>query len=137
MLQSKVIEGRAFPRGKYPHVKVVGPFIYVSGTSSRRSDNTIAGVNIDENGIKTLDIKTQTREVIENIDSILKSVGASITDIIDITSFLIDMKDFNGYNEVYGEYFNYDGPTRTTVAVKELPHPDLNIEIKAVAYKPS
>ncbi|MEL6803021.1 MAG: RidA family protein, partial [Bacteroidota bacterium] len=53
-----------------------------------------------------------------------------------MTTFLVDMKDFKGYNRVYGEFFDHSGPTRTTVAVKELPHPNLLIEIKAIAYKP-
>jgi 2-aminomuconate deaminase len=53
-----------------------------------------------------------------------------------VTSYLVDMADFAAYNEVYAEFFNEDGPTRTTVAVRELPHPDLLIEIQAVAYKP-
>jgi 2-aminomuconate deaminase len=136
-MHSKLVEGSAFPRGRYPHVKIVGSFIFVSGTSSRRVDNTIAGVSFDENGFKSLDIKIQTREVIHNIDKILQSVGSSIRDVIDITSYLVDMKDFDGYNEVYAEFFDYNGPTRTTIAVKELPHPDLNIEIKAVAYNPN
>ncbi|MBS0405788.1 MAG: RidA family protein, partial [Proteobacteria bacterium] len=48
----------------------------------------------------------------------------------------VNMNDFGGYNEVWGEFFDYDGPTRTTVAVHQLPHPHLLIEIKAVAYKP-
>ena len=46
------------------------------------------------------------------------------------------MNDFGGYNDVYGEFFGQDGPARTTVAVHQLPHPHLRIEIKAVAYKP-
>jgi len=45
------------------------------------------------------------------------------------------MKDFPAYNDVYNSYFTAEGPTRTTVAVKELPRPDLRIEIKAIAYK--
>jgi 2-aminomuconate deaminase len=133
---SKVIEGKATPRGRYPHVKVVGDFIYVSGTSSRRPDNTIAGVMVDDHGVKSLDIRTQTRAVIENIQSILQHVGADLHHIVDVSSYLIDMADFDGYNEVYAEFFDFDGPTRTTVAVRELPHPDLNIEIKAIAYLP-
>jgi 2-aminomuconate deaminase len=48
----------------------------------------------------------------------------------------VNMNDFAGYNEVYGEYFDHDGPARTTVAVHQLPHPYLLIEIRAVAYKP-
>lgn len=133
---SKVIEGKAKPRGKYPHYKRVGDFIYVSGTSSRRADNTLAGVTVDEMGTTDLNIREQTAAVLDNIDSILKEAGASIADVVDVTSFLVNMNDFGGYNEIYAQYFDYDGPTRTTVAVHQLPHPHLLIEIKAVAYKP-
>lgn len=136
MDNSKVIEGKAKPRGRYPHYKRVGDFIYVSGTSSRRSDNTFAGVAVDEMGTTNLDIRAQTAAVLDNIDSILQEAGASIKDVVDVTSFLVNMNDFGGYNEVYGQYFDYSGPTRTTVAVHQLPHPHLLIEIKAIAYKP-
>jgi 2-aminomuconate deaminase len=46
------------------------------------------------------------------------------------------MNDFEGYNEVYNEFFSFEGPTRTTVAVHQLPHPYIAIEMNAVAYKP-
>jgi 2-aminomuconate deaminase len=82
------------------------------------------------------DIAEQTRAVIENIRGILHAAGADLKDIIDITTFLVDMDDFAGYNAIYGEYFDYHGPTRTTVAVHELPHPHLLIEMKAIAYLP-
>jgi len=134
--ESNVIQGKAKPRGKYPHYKRVGDFIYVSGASSRRSDNTFAGVNVDEMGTTDLNIREQTAAVLDNIDDILKEAGASIADVVDVTTFLVNMNDFGGYNETYGKYFDYDGPTRTTVAVHQLPHPHLLIEIKAVAYKP-
>ena len=133
-IKSQVIEGKAKPRGKYPHIKKVGDFLYVSGTSSRRSDNTFAGVEVDDMGTTNLDIKEQTKAVLENIDSILKTEGSSLADVIDVTSFLVNMNDFGGYNEVYGSFFDYDGPTRTTVAVHQLPHPHLLVEIKALAY---
>lgn len=136
-IQSKVIEGKAKPLGNYPHVKRVGDFIYVSGTSSRRSDNTHIGATKDENGIWQLDIEKQTKAVIENIGELLKSVGADLSNVIDMGTFLVDMKDFKGYNKVYGTFFDHaTGPTRTTVAVHQLPHPNLLIEIKAIAYKP-
>ena len=136
-MESKVIKDKATPRGKFPHVKQVGDFIYISGTSSRRPDNSFEGVEVDLFGTTNLDIRKQTRAVIENIRDILNEVGADLKDIIDITSFLVNMNDFGGYNEVYAEYFDYEGPTRTTVAVHQLPHPHLLIEIKAVAYKKS
>lgn len=54
--------------------------------------------------------------------------------IVDCSVFLTDMSNFSGYNSVYNAYFDAEnGPTRTTVAVKQLPHPNLLIEIKAVA----
>lgn len=135
-MKGKVVEGKAKPRGKFPHVKRVGDFIYVSGTSSRRPDNTFEGVEVDEMGTTNLDIKKQTAAVLENINDVLKTEGASLADVVDITSFLVNMNDFKGYNETYAEYFDYEtGPTRTTVAVHQLPHPHLLIEIKAIAYK--
>ncbi|WP_053971440.1 RidA family protein [Mangrovimonas sp. ST2L15] len=130
-------EKKVTPRGAYPHVKVVGDFIFVSGTSSRKPDNTIAGVElIDEMNTKKLDIEVQTREVLKNIDRNLQTVGASIKDVVDVTTFLVNMNDFAGYNKAYGEFFEKEtGPTRTTVAVHQLPHPDLVVEIKVTAYK--
>ena len=126
-MDAKVVAGKAQPLGKYPHVKRAGDFLFVSGTSSRRADNTIAGVD---------DIRVQTRAVIENIRDILKSAHASLEDVVEVTTFLVNMKDFAGYNEVYGEFFEQHGPARTTVAVRELPHPQLLIEMRAVAYRP-
>ncbi len=133
---SKVIEGKATPRGRYPHYRRAGDFIYVSGISSRRADNSIAGAEQDAMGTMRLDIKVQTRTVIENIRDILQSAGADLSDCVELCSYLVNMNDFGGYNEVYGEFFGYDGPARTTVAVHQLPNPLLLIEIKAVAYKP-
>ena len=125
--EAKVVQGKATPRGAFPHLKVVDNWIYISGTSSRRSDNTIEGE----------DIATQTRAVINNIRDILASVNAELSDLVQITSYLVDMRDFDAYNSTYAEFFNYEGPTRTTIAVKELPHPQLLIEIQAVARRSS
>ena len=130
-----LLKDKAKPRGKFPHIKEVGDFVFVSGTSSRRPDNSFEGVEVDEMGTTNLDIRKQTRAVIENLRDILRSVGCDLSDIVDVTSFLVNMNDFGGYNEVYAEYFDYSGPTRTTVAVHQLPHPHLLIEIKVTAYK--
>jgi 2-aminomuconate deaminase len=62
-------------------------------------------------------------------------VDCDLDDLVQVTSYLVDMGDFPGYNEVYAEFFDYTGPTRTTVAVRELPHPHLLIEIQAVAHR--
>ncbi len=134
--ESRVVEGKAGPLGKYPHVKRAGDFLFVSGTSARRADNTIAGAEVDSLGTIQLDIRAQTRAVIENIRDILQTAGAQLKDVVEITTYLVNMNDFGGYNEVYGEFFGYDGPARTTVAVHQLPHPHLLVEITASAYKP-
>lgn len=135
-MKAIVVEGKAKPRGRYPHIKRAGDFLFISGTSARRPDNSIAGAEVDESGTTRLDIRAQTRAVIENIRDILANAGAALGDIAEMSVFLVNMNDFAGYNEVYGEYFDYDGPARTTVAVHQLPHPHLLIEMKAIAYKP-
>ncbi|MEM1216112.1 MAG: RidA family protein [Bacteroidota bacterium] len=136
-MANKIVENKARPLGNYPHVKRVGDFIYVSGTSSRRPDNTHVGAVQAADGSWQLDIAAQTKAVLENIGELLQSVGADLAHVIDVTTFLVDMQDFKEYNTVYGTFFNHEtGPTRTTVAVHQLPHPNLLIEIKAVAYLP-
>jgi len=135
-MTSRVVAGKATPRGRFPHVKVAGGFVFVSGTSSRRPDNTITGASVDEMGTTTLDIAEQTRAVIENIGDILRDAGAGLSDLVQITTYLVTMNDFGGYNAVYASYFDETGPTRTTVAVHQLPHPHLLIEMQAVALLP-
>jgi 2-aminomuconate deaminase len=133
---SAVVAGKAQPRGTFPHFRRAGDFIFVSGTSARRADNSIAGAERDAAGNWQLDIRTQTRAVMENIRDILHCAGAVLGDVVEISTYLVAMRDFAAYNEVYSEFFGYDGPARTTVAVAELPNPHLLIEIKAVAYHP-
>ena len=126
------------PRGAYPAVRRAGDFLFVSGTSSRRPDNTIAGATQkDAMGTTVLDVAEQTRAVLQNIDRILAGAGAGLKDVVELTTYLVDMNDFAGYNAVYAEFFDAaTGPARTTVAVHQLPHPQLRIEIKVVAHKP-
>ena len=136
-VQSAVLAGFAAPRGTFPHFRRAGDFIFVSGTSARRADDSIAGATPDGNARPLLDIRTQTRAVLENIRDILAAAGAALADVVEVSTFLTDMSDFAAYNSVYSEFFGYEGPARTTVAVAALPHPHLLIEIKAVAYCPT
>jgi 2-aminomuconate deaminase len=129
-----VVPGKATPRGAFPHLKVAGDLVFVSGTSARRGDDTIAGAEIDPAGTVTLDIRAQTAAVIDNIADLLGAVGTGLADLVQITTFLVSMDDFDGYNEVYAKYFDETGPARTTVAVHQLPHPHLLIEIQAIAH---
>ncbi|HEY1875115.1 MAG TPA: RidA family protein [Steroidobacteraceae bacterium] len=128
---------KARPRGTFPHFRRAGDFIFVSGSSARRADDSIAGATLDASGRTLLDVSAQTRAVLENIRDILAGAGAALADVVEVSAFLIDMADFAAYNSVYSEFFGYEGPARTTVAVAALPHPHLLIEIKAVAYCPT
>ena len=134
--QSQLVPGKATPRGRFPHVVRAGDFLFVSGTSSRRPDNSFVGASADGFGTASVDIRAQTRAVIENIRDVLRAEGADLSNLVEVTTFLVNMNDFGGYNEVYGEFFDETGPARTTVAVHQLPHPLLTIEIKAIAWAP-
>ena len=70
------------------------------------------------------------------ITRILEEAGGSIDDVLDVTSFLVDMdRDFSGYNEVWAETLGKVGPTRTTLAIRALPTP-IAVEMKVIAKAP-
>jgi len=124
------------PVGAYPHARREGDLIYLSGVGPRQpGDNSIPGGPIkDTNGNPlNYDIKAQTHAVIDNISRILEEAGSSINNVIDVTSFLVDMdRDFAGYNEVWAETLGKVGPTRTTLAISALPTP-IAVEMKVIA----
>ena len=99
--------------------------------------NYVVMYNMKEN-IKEITEKSDKDlvPIIENIKNILEKADAGLENLTEISVFLVNMNDFGGFNEVWAEYFDYNGPTRTTVAVHQLPHPHLLVEMKAVAYKP-
>jgi len=78
------------------------------------------------------DIKTQTRQVLKNVEAILKQGGASLKQVVKTTVFLKDMNEFAGMNEVYAEFFATNPPARSTVEVARLPK-DVKVEIEAIA----
>lgn len=123
------------PRGAFPHVRVANGFAFVSGTSSRRADNSFVGVEVDEFGTTSLDIGAQTTAVLNNIERILESIGLDRSDLVEASVFLVNMNDFGGYNRAWADFFSGEdlAPARTTVAVHQLPHPHILIEIKAMA----
>ena len=122
----------------YPHVRAYGGMLYVSGISSRRADNTHDGATRRDDGTFDLDIRAQTTAVLNNIATILAQAGAGLQHVVDLSVFLVDMKDYAQMNEVYNTFFTVpaQAPTRTTVAVHQLPHPNLLIEIKCIAVDP-
>lgn len=134
-----ILDDRAAALARYPHGRVVGDMVYVSGISSRRPDNTWDGVTIHPDGRVDKDITAQTAAVLNNIRVILQAAGADLHDVVDITVFLVDMADYAGMNGVWNEHFTdkVTAPARTTVAVHQLPHENLLVEMKAVALLPA
>jgi 2-iminobutanoate/2-iminopropanoate deaminase len=78
------------------------------------------------------DIKTQTRQVFNNLKAIFEQAGTSLSNVVKTSVFLKDMNDFAGMNEVYAEFFPSNYPARTTVEVARLPK-DAKVEIEAIA----
>jgi len=128
------------PVGAYPHARRVGDLLYLSGVGPRQpGTNSIPGGPIHDADGNPLeyDIKAQTHAVVQNITRILEEAGGSIDDVLDVTSFLVDMdRDFKGYNEVWAETLGKVGPTRTTLAIRALPTP-IAVEMKVIAKAPA
>ncbi|ETS84097.1 hypothetical protein PFICI_02122 [Pestalotiopsis fici W106-1] len=133
--------GRAQGLANYPHARIVPgtqKTLYVSGTSSRRGDGTYAGCTTDADGNHTLDIREQTKAVLENIGSIIQGATngtAGLESVVDATVFLTDMKDYAGMNEEWNKVWpeKTKAPARTCVQVAALPNVKLNVEIKCTA----
>ena len=135
-MENKVLPSKAKPRGSFPHAKRVGDLILVSGTSARAPDDTFPGVSQGPGGGPVFDFRVQARAALNNLFDIVRSFGAEREDIVEIQAFLVGMKYYDLFNEVYGEFYDQSGPTRTTVGVSELPHPHQLLMLRAMAYKP-
>lgn len=81
------------------------------------------------------DIRDQTRQVLENLDAVLRAAGSSLRYVVKTTVFLVHFGDFAAMNEVYAEYFNETLPARSTVEVGALPR-NLLVQIDCIAVMP-
>lgn len=124
------------PVGAYPHARQVGNLLYLSGIGPRNpEDNSVPGGPIRDADGNPLDydVRAQTEAVITNMKTVLAASGKTLTDVVDVTCFLVDMdRDFAGFNEVYAKHFANVGATRTTLSVRALPTP-IAVEFKAIA----
>ena len=77
-------------------------------------------------------VEEQTRQVLKNIQAVLKSANLNISDIVKVTIYLSDMNDFSTVNQIYTGYFDETKPARSTVEVRRLPK-DVLIEIDCIA----
>jgi len=115
------------PNGPYSHAVRAGDFLFLSGQLP---------VNPSTGRIESEDIEEQTRQVLENVRSVLESAGAQLTSVVRVGVYLVDKAaDFAAMNEIYGEYFPHR-PARTTLEtpfIKEMGK-RARIEIDVVAY---
>ena len=114
------------PIGPYNQAVISGDLMFISG-------QVAFDPNTDE--LVLDDIQSETKQVMENLKSILEEANLSFKNVVKTTIFLSDMDDFQQVNEVYGSYFSNDqAPARETVEVSRLPK-DVNVEISMIAQK--
>ena len=111
------------PMGPYSQAIKVGDFLFVSGQ-----------VSVDPVTAKPVlgDTKTQAKRILENLKAILNEAELTLENVVRVTVYLRNMKDFGEMNDVYKSYFRTDPPTRSTVEVGLAG--DFNVEIDAIAY---
>ena len=111
------------PIGPYSQAVKHGNTLYVSGQIAldAKTGNLITG-----------DIKTETHQVMKNLQAILAAAGVDFTHVVKTSIFVKDLNNFVAINETYGEYFKSNPPARETVEVSRLPK-DVNVEISVIA----
>jgi 2-iminobutanoate/2-iminopropanoate deaminase len=112
------------PVGPYTPVVRAGDFIIVSGQGG-----LLDGVKVDGG------LVAETEQTMKNLESLLVSMGAAMSDVVKTTCFLTDMEDYKAFNAVYMSAFGDHRPSRSCVAVAELPI-GFVVEVEAWAYKP-
>ena len=122
----KVVSTKDAPAaiGPYSQAMCVGEFIFTSGQIALKPDGTFVDGDVEE----------QTKQVVKNLEAVLKEAVSSPQKVVKTTIFLANMDDFAKVNEIYGDFFAPHKPARSTVAVKTLPKNAL-VEIEAIAIK--
>ncbi|MFT5216510.1 MAG: 2-iminobutanoate/2-iminopropanoate deaminase [Glaciecola sp.] len=114
------------PIGPYSQAILSGNTLYTSGQIA---------FNPETMALVLDDIKTETKQVMENMKAVLTAAGMTFENVVKATIFISDMDNFSQINEVYGSYLNEaTAPARETVQVARLPK-DVNVEISMIAVK--
>ena len=113
----------------YSHVVVASgsSLVFIAGQLSRDRNGEIVGAR---------DMARQIRQVGENLRIALAAAGVGVEDLVKTTTYVTDIDEFFKYSEIRAEIFGQNLPTSTTVEVRRLAHPDLMVEIDAIAVKP-
>lgn len=114
------------PIGPYNQAVLSGNTLYTSGQ---------VAFNPETSELVLDNIKTETRQVMENLKAVLDAAEMSFENVVKASIFISDMNNFLEINDVYGSYFNdANAPARETVQVARLPK-DVNVEISMIAVK--
>jgi 2-iminobutanoate/2-iminopropanoate deaminase len=121
-LAKRVVDGHVL----YSHVVVADGrrMIFIAGQLARDREGNVVGKG---------DMRLQIRQVGENIKAALAAAGASLSDLVKTTTYVTDIEEFFKHVDVRMEYFGAALPTSTTVEVRRLAHPDLLVEVEALA----
>lgn len=124
-MSKQIIESKNVPApiGPYSQAVIANGFLFASGQVAfdPATGQLVVG-----------DILSETKQVMENVQSILAAANLSLAHVVKTSIFLSDMALFTQVNEVYGSYFTGAFPARETVAVKTLPR-NVNVEISVTA----
>jgi reactive intermediate/imine deaminase len=114
------------PQRSYPYSPGTraGQLVYTSGQVAWSADQQLVGIG---------DPAAQTRQVLENVATVLDAGGATLGDVLKCTVYLADIRHFQAMNDVFAEFFGTDPPARTTVEAR-LAEPEMLVEIEAIAW---
>ncbi|MCJ7641956.1 MAG: RidA family protein [Desulfobacterales bacterium] len=128
----RIVQPKDLPLRK-SHSQVVtvtgGTLVFIAGMTSRSEK--------DATPVHPGDMRAQLRQVCENIGRALRSVGGDFSDVVKTTTFITDIEEYHRVSDERLKYFKKDLPTSALIGVVRLAHPDLMIEIEAMAVIPS
>ncbi|PSQ39307.1 reactive intermediate/imine deaminase [Halobacteriales archaeon SW_5_70_135] len=111
--------------GAYSQATATDGLVYTAGQVAITPD----GRHLDDRSVER-----QTRQVLDNLESVLGAADCSTRDVLKTTVFLGDIEDYDAVDDVYAEFFDDDPPARSAVAVADLPA-GFDVEIEAVATR--
>lgn len=113
--------------------KAIGPYSQAIQSGSLLFVSGVMPIDPTTNTLVENTIEAQAKQVMKNIDGVLKAAGYTMDDVVKTTCFLSDINNFAAFNEVYGNYFT-SKPARSCMAVKNLPKAAL-VEVEVIANK--
>src|SRR5262249_20248843 len=126
------------PLANYTEAFRVGDFVFAAGQLASDFKTGVPAEAMRKPGFPYYgsDIKGQTRYTLENLKKTFEAAGSSLDHVVKAQVFLTDLNDFNGFDEVWKEYFKTP-PARTTVGTTGLLVKDALVEIDLIGYVPS